>query len=113
MTAGQHAASVSLPVRRFPSRPRQRNSVGDEAPFASSVCLRSMLRQGTWSFTKAPARRDTFPEKESNMSKIIEQSGVSIAQFNNGKITRWADYYDELGSRRVGLAAFFTEWIGY
>ena len=46
-TAGQHAASVSLPVRRFPSPPRQRNSVGAEAPFASSVCLSGMLRQGT------------------------------------------------------------------
>jgi len=38
---------------------------------------------------------------------------VSIAQFNSGKITRWTDYYDELESRRVGLAAFFTEWIEY
>src|SRR5262249_30415857 len=38
-------------------------------------------------------------------------SGVSIAQFNRGKITRWTDYYDQLTSRRIGLAAFFTEWV--
>src|SRR5262245_53038750 len=37
--------------------------------------------------------------------------GVSIAHFNGRKITRWSDYYDQLTSRRVGLAAFFTEWV--
>src|SRR5262249_6433536 len=74
VTAVQHIASVSPPVRRFPSPPRQRNSVGAEAPFASSVCLRSMLRQGKESFTKAHARGDTLPDKEEeNMSKTIEQ----------------------------------------
>src|SRR5262245_2932128 len=48
-----------------------------------------------------------------NFRMPILLSGVSIAQFNSGKITRWTDYYDELESRRVGLAAFFTEWIEY
>ena len=48
-----------------------------------------------------------------NVRMPILLSGVSIAQFKSGKITRWTDYYDELGSRRVGLAAFFTEWIEY
>ena len=37
--------------------------------------------------------------------------GVSVVQIENGKISRWSDYYDELKSRRYGLAAFFTEWI--
>src|SRR5262245_1514300 len=41
----------------------------------------------------------------------ISLSGVSISQFNGGKITRWTDYYDQLTSRRVGLSAFFTEWV--
>ena len=48
-----------------------------------------------------------------NLRMPILLSGVSIAQFNRGKITRWTDYYDQLESRRVGLAAFFTEWIEY
>jgi ketosteroid isomerase-like protein len=48
-----------------------------------------------------------------NLRMPILLSGVSIAQFNSGKITRWTDYYDQLESRRVGLAAFFTEWIEY
>ena len=48
-----------------------------------------------------------------NLQMPILLSGVSIAQFNSGKVTRWTDYYDELGSRRAGLAAFFTEWTEY
>ena len=44
-----------------------------------------------------------------NLRMPILLSGVSIAQFNSGKITRWTDYYDQLESRRVGLAAFFTD----
>src|SRR5215510_663653 len=48
-----------------------------------------------------------------NLWMPILLSGLSIAQFNSGKITRWTDYYDQLKARRVGLAAFFTEWIGY
>jgi hypothetical protein len=41
----------------------------------------------------------------------ISLLGVSIVQFNGGKITRWTDYYDQLTSRRMGLAAFFIEWV--
>ena len=37
--------------------------------------------------------------------------GVSVVQRKHGKISRWSDYYDQLQSRRDGLAAFFTEWI--
>jgi hypothetical protein len=39
--------------------------------------------------------------------------GVSIVHIKCGRITRWSDYYDQLASRRSGLAAFFTEWIEY
>ena len=48
-----------------------------------------------------------------NFRMPILLSGMSIAQFDSGKITRWTDYYDQLESRRVGLTAFFTEWIEY
>jgi steroid delta-isomerase-like uncharacterized protein len=39
--------------------------------------------------------------------------GVSIVHLKNGRVTRWSDYYDQLASRRSGLAEFFTEWIEY
>src|SRR4029077_9989099 len=78
MTVAPHAAFVSLPAIRFPSPPRQRNSVGAEAPFASSVCLPGMLRQGTKSFIKAPGRRDRFPNKgKKNMSKTYKAVQVT------------------------------------
>jgi steroid delta-isomerase-like uncharacterized protein len=37
--------------------------------------------------------------------------GISIVQIKNGKISQWSDYYDQLKSRRYGVAALFTEWI--
>jgi steroid delta-isomerase-like uncharacterized protein len=37
--------------------------------------------------------------------------GISVVQIKNGKISQWSDYYDQLKSRRNGLAAWFTEWI--
>ena len=41
----------------------------------------------------------------------ISFSGMSIAQFRNEKIVRWTDYYDQGKSRRVAVAAYFTDWI--
>jgi hypothetical protein len=43
----------------------------------------------------------------------ISLSGVTIVQFRKNKITHWSDYYDQLKSRRIGLAAAFTEWVEY
>jgi hypothetical protein len=43
----------------------------------------------------------------------IELRGSTIARVENGKIVEWSDYYDQGSSRRVGLAAVFTEWIEY
>ena len=37
--------------------------------------------------------------------------GISVVQIKNGKISQWSDYYDQLKSRRNGLAAWFTEWL--
>ena len=39
--------------------------------------------------------------------------GSTIVQTQKGKVVRWSDYYDQLTSRRVGLGAYFTEWIEY
>jgi len=41
----------------------------------------------------------------------ISVRGISVVQIKNGKISQWSDYYDELKSRRYGVAAFFTEWV--
>ena len=41
----------------------------------------------------------------------VSFSGVSIAQFRNEKIVHWTDYYDQAKSRRVAVAAYFTDWI--
>ena len=54
---------------------------------------------------------ETISAGSMNLRAPILLSGVSIAQFKGGKITRWTDYYDRLTSRRMGLAAFFTEWV--
>jgi steroid delta-isomerase-like uncharacterized protein len=37
--------------------------------------------------------------------------GISVVRIKNGKISQWSDYYDQLKSRRYGIAAWFTEWI--
>jgi len=42
----------------------------------------------------------------------ISFAGASVVQIENGRITRWSDYYDSNKSWRFSLAAFFTEWIG-
>jgi steroid delta-isomerase-like uncharacterized protein len=36
--------------------------------------------------------------------------GISVVRIQNGKITQWSGYYDQLTSRRYRLAAWFTEW---
>ena len=40
----------------------------------------------------------------------IRVQGISVVQVEDGKITRWADFYDQLTARRYGLAGWFTEW---
>ena len=39
--------------------------------------------------------------------------GSTIVQIENGRVTHWSDYYDQLTSRRGPLKAFFEEWIEY
>jgi hypothetical protein len=40
----------------------------------------------------------------------IRVQGISVVQMQDGKITRWSDYYDQQTARRYGLASRFTEW---
>jgi steroid delta-isomerase-like uncharacterized protein len=40
----------------------------------------------------------------------IRVQGISVVLINNGKISRWSEYYDQLTSRRSGLAGWFAEW---
>ena len=39
----------------------------------------------------------------------IRLQGISVVQMQDGKITRWSDYYDQQTARRYGLASRFTE----
>ena len=62
-----------------------------------------------WTLTATQAE----PFLDGRLRKVpICLQGVSIVQIENGKIKRWSDYYDQVKSRRYGIAALFTEWIG-
>jgi hypothetical protein len=43
----------------------------------------------------------------------ISVFGSTIIRVEHGRIVEWSDYYDQSSSRRMNLAAFFTEWIEY
>jgi steroid delta-isomerase-like uncharacterized protein len=63
---------------------------------------------GEWTLTATHAE----PFWNGRLRKVpICVQGISVVQIKNGKISEWSDYYDELKSRRSGVAAFFTEWI--
>jgi steroid delta-isomerase-like uncharacterized protein len=54
----------------------------------------------------------TEPFLDGRLRKVpICVQGISVVQVTNGKISEWSDYYDQLTSRRYGVAALFTEWI--
>jgi steroid delta-isomerase-like uncharacterized protein len=62
-----------------------------------------------WTLTATQAE----PFLNGRLRKVpICLQGVSVVQIENGKIKRWSDYYDQVKSRRYGIAALFTEWIG-
>jgi hypothetical protein len=42
----------------------------------------------------------------------ISFHGVSVVHIEDGKITRWSEYYDQGSSWRMSLAGYFTEWTG-
>jgi len=54
----------------------------------------------------------TEPFLDGRLRKVpICVRGISVVQIQNEKISQWSDYYDQLKSRRYGVAALFTEWI--
>ena len=55
----------------------------------------------------------TVPYGSLQLRLPISFPGVSIVRIKNGRITHWSDYYDQNTSRRISLAAFFTEWTEY
>jgi hypothetical protein len=54
-------------------------------------------------------KHDYFPE--SRIKIPISVRGASIVQIENGKITEWSDYYDQLQSGDFGMLAWISEWM--
>ena len=82
----------------FPDSERKATTI-----FGSEDCVTS-----EWTLTATQAE----PFLGGRLRKVpICVQGISIVQIENGKIRQWSDYYDQLKSRRYGVAALFTEWI--
>jgi limonene-1,2-epoxide hydrolase len=62
-----------------------------------------------WKLTAA----QTVPYGSISYRSRVLLPGSTIVQIENGRVTRWSDYYDQNTSRRVNLAALFTEWVEY
>jgi steroid delta-isomerase-like uncharacterized protein len=54
---------------------------------------------------------ETVPYGPMQLRNPISVRGTSIVQIQNGRVTRWSDYYDSIASRRFKVAAFFEEWV--
>jgi len=54
---------------------------------------------------------ENVPFGPTQLRKPISVRGTSITQIQNGRVTRWSDYYDLIASRRFKVAAFFEEWV--
>jgi len=55
----------------------------------------------------------TVPYGSISYRSRISFLGTTIVRVDKGRIVEWSDYYDQNSSRRISLAAFFTEWIEY
>jgi SnoaL-like protein len=55
----------------------------------------------------------TVPYSSIGYRIAIDLAGSTIVRVEKGRITEWSDYYDQSRSRRLSLAAFFTDWIEY
>jgi len=54
----------------------------------------------------------TEPFLDGRLRKVpISVKGMSIVQIQNGKISQWSDFYDQLKSRRYSVESWFTGWI--
>jgi ketosteroid isomerase-like protein len=54
-------------------------------------------------------KRGSLPE--SWMEVPICMRGASIVRIENGKITQWSDYYDQLQSGDYGVGTWLTAWM--
>jgi len=83
---------------RFPDAERKANTI-----FSSGDRVIS-----EWTLTAT----QTEPSLGGRLRKVpICVRGISVVQIKNGKIGQWSDYYDQLKSRRYGVATWFTELI--
>ncbi len=83
---------------RFPDSERRDNSIFSSGDHVISE----------WTLTATQAE----PFLGGRLRKVpICVQGISVVRIKNGKISQWSDYYDQLKSRRNGVAALFTEWI--
>lgn len=48
-----------------------------------------------------------------HLRRTFSLLGVSVVEIKDAQIIHWSDYYDLATSRRIGLGAFFEEWIEY
>jgi limonene-1,2-epoxide hydrolase len=55
------------------------------------------------------AKRGSLPE--SWMEVPICMRGASIVRIENGKITQWSDYYDQLQAGDYGVGTWLTAWM--
>src|SRR5262249_1465886 len=118
MTAGQHAAFVSLPVRRFPSPPRQRNSVGAEAPSCFNCMPGRHAQARNIVFHKDAWATRHFPNKgKENMSNTIEQI-AAVAAFDpisvvNPKEIDSQATFSQVGAGGVSVRQLFERQKAY
>ena len=54
---------------------------------------------------------ETMPFGRTQFRHPISVRGTSIVEIQDGRVTRWSDYYDSIASRRFKVAAFFEEWV--
>ena len=82
----------------FPDSERRDNTIFSNGEHAISE----------WTLTATK----TEPFLDGRLRKVpICERGISVVQIKDGKISQWSDYYDQLKSRRYGVAALFTDWI--
>lgn len=55
------------------------------------------------------SKSESFPESGRKVPICVR--GASIVQIENGKITQWSDYYDQLQSGGYGLRTWLTTWF--
>ena len=73
----------------------------------------SIFESGDYAIAEWKLAMQTVPYGSISYRSRILLPGSTIVQIENGRVTRWSDYYHQNTSRRVNLAALFTEWVEY